>query len=74
MNDYHSNSLEFDDSQQQLLDTTIESSKIDFDTFDDDGIDINDEQIELNVGGGTGYSEKPLNSWNYRRPIIGPNG
>lgn len=73
MNNYHSSSLEFDDSQQQLLETTIESSKINFDAFDDDGIDVNEEKIELNVGG-TGYSQKPLNSWNHRRTIVGPNG
>lgn len=84
LNDSHSTSLQFDNSQQQLLNSTIDSSKINLDSSLHDNHDDHcvDDTAELNgVGGISGggsssssYNQRPLNNWNYRRPIIGPNG
>lgn len=59
----------FDRSQQQLLSTTIDSntSNINLSTLNED-----DDTLELN--GDSSYSQQPLHNWNFRRPIIGPNG
>ncbi|XP_037029752.1 uncharacterized protein LOC119069728 isoform X2 [Bradysia coprophila] len=59
----------FDRSQQQLLNTTIDSntSNINLSTLNE-----NDDTLELN--GDSSYSQQPLHNWNFRRPIIGPNG
>lgn len=56
----HSTHELLDNSQIKLLDTTIDS------------VDLTDIDVDLNV---SNLSTKPLqHTWNYRLPIIGPNG
>lgn len=68
------NSLVFDDSQQKLIDTSIDSIISHNDDKspcnDDDDDDV--ENLEFNE---SNLSTKPLHSSiNYMRPIVGPNG
>lgn len=68
------NSLLFDDSQEKLIDTSIDSiiSHIDERSQCDDDDDDDVKNMEFNE---SNLSTKPLHSSiNYMRPIVGPNG
>lgn len=53
----------FDNSQQHLINSTIDST-----------INLDETDDTININGGNSYTQKPILNWNFLHPIIGPNG